>query len=103
MPFEINYKKPIPTEKETRANILIIAGSIGCQEQTKNIFKFYDKQLQNEKYDNVAKQKIAENCILELYKLDKRLVYTFLNDNGEIVVGNKILIKIKKDELNHLI
>ena len=94
MSFEINYKKPIPTEQETRANILIVAGSIGCQEQVKRIFNFFDSQLAKEKNDDVARQRIVESCMLELYKLDKRLVSFFVNENGEIVVGNKVLIKL---------
>lgn len=94
MSFQAKYKKPIPTEKETRANILITAMSIGCKEQVINLFKFYDNQLLKEKTDPTVRLKIAKACILDLYKLDQRLVYHFLNDNGEVVVGNEVLIKL---------
>ena len=102
MSFEMKYKKPIPTEQETRANILIVAGSVGCQEETKRIFKFFDSQMQKEKNDMHARQKIAESCILELHKLDKRLVYPFLNENGEIIVGNKVILKLNKNDLKNI-
>lgn len=95
MSFQVDYKKPIPTEKETRSNILITASAIGCQEQVRNIFRFYDAQLAKERNDLKAKNKIAESCILELYKLDQRLVSYLFNENGEIVVGNKVVIKLK--------
>ncbi len=94
MSHQINYKKPIPTEKETRANILITATTIGCQRQVQNIFKFYDGQLDKEKFDPIARQKIAEACIMELHTLDQRLVSWLVNENGEIVVGNKVVIKM---------
>jgi hypothetical protein len=94
MSISLNYKKPIPGEKETRANILTTAAIIGCQQQVKNIFNFYDGQLANEKNDPTARQKIAEECILTLFNLDQRLVSWLLNDRGEIVVGNKIVAKV---------
>ncbi len=94
MSFEIKTKKKIPSEAETRQNILTTAAIIGCKEQVKNIFKFYDDQLEKEKRDPVAVQRIAESCILDLYKLDNRLVSWLVNENGEIVVGNKVVIKM---------
>jgi len=94
MSFQIKTKKKIPSEAETRQNILTTAMIIGCKEQVKNIFRFYDGQFEKEKKDSVAVQKIAESFITDLYKLDQRLVGWLINENGEIVVGNKVIIKV---------
>ena len=95
MPFEIKKKEEkITSEKDTRVRILTIAQVIGCYEETKRIFEKYDQDFRRERKDAAGLQKMAIQIIIDLHKLDHRLVDWLLNDKGEIVVGDKIAIKV---------
>ena len=95
MSFELNnVKKPIPGEDETRVKIMTIATNIGCQREVQEIFNKY-KEYSPKTHPPYILAMVAKQTIKELFALDSRLVSWLVNENGEIVVGNEVVVKIQ--------
>jgi len=95
MSFQMDVKKPIPTEAETRTKIMTAAKVIGCFEEAKKIIDWHDAAFRTHQFDPRATEAIAINCIVSLAKLDERLVLWLVNENGEIMVANKPILKLE--------
>jgi len=92
--FEINnVKKKIPSENETKIKILAIATNLGCYREAKSVFDRYQEYTPQ---TNPPEELImvARTIINELYNIDPKLVLWLMNENGEIVVGNQVAMKI---------
>jgi len=93
MSFEIKTKKAIPSENETRVRILSIAMNLGCFQEVKKIFDKHNEYM-IKPHSQEELMLVAQDTIVELFKLDPKLVSWLLNENGEIVIGNKVGLKV---------
>jgi len=97
MSFTIKTKVKVPSEKDTRIKFLSLAQQIGCTGEVKKLFKKYDGFAQQYVNDSIAREKIAGNMIQELSNIDLQLVAWLFNDDNEILVNNKVVLKLIDD------
>jgi len=97
MSFTANVKKKLPTEDETRIKFLSIAYNINCYEPVKKLFKQFDGLSAKYRKDANARVQLVEDLILNLYKIDVRLVGWLLDDNGRICVNGHTVLQLNQD------
>jgi len=103
MSFELKTKKKIPSEHETKTNILSIAHNIGCYEEANRIYAYHERAFEKNgglMASSQTKQQIAESLIMSLAKLNENLVTWLLNEDGEIVVGGVPILKFELNDEN---
>jgi len=97
MSFTKKVKTKIPTEDKTKSTILTKALEIGCLDDVKNLMVNYDKQYFKYRHDPLSCATLAENLLQELANIDIRLVAWLFDDNNEIRVNNKVIMKLVDD------
>lgn len=95
MVFTVPKKVPIPSEKETTIKILGIAQAAGCYKEAKAVFDKSENEKRTLKFDDfIGREKIAMELIKSLYNVDFRLVAWLVNEDGKILVNNKVALDI---------
>ncbi len=97
MSFVLNKKVKIPSEQETQGKFIVIAQQIGCYNEVISLLKKYYNYERQYVNDPVAKCKIAENFIQDMSDIDLRLVAWLFDENNEIRVNNKVILKLVDD------
>ncbi len=97
MSFEINHKVKIPDEKETREKILSLAIINKCYPEVVALYDKYDRYFEKYKYDATARTQLTENFIQELSNIHWNLIMWLMDENNEIRVNNKVVLKLVDD------
>jgi len=97
MPLVKKIKTKIPTEDKTKSKILTIALEQGCLEDVKNLMINYDNMYFKYNGNPITAAKLAENLIQELASIDLKLIAWMFNENNEIFVNNKLVLKLVDD------
>jgi NAD-specific glutamate dehydrogenase len=97
MPFIAKRKVKIPTEDKTRTKILTIAIEEKCLEEVKNLMATYDKMYLKYRHDPLSCSRLAENFLQELSNINLKLVAWLFDDNNEVKVNNKVVLKLVDD------
>lgn len=97
MPVIKKAKIKIPTEDKTKGKILTTALEIGCLDDVKKLMISYDKMYLRYRYDPISCAKLAENLLQELASVDIRLIAFLFNEDNEILVNNKVVMKLVDD------
>jgi len=90
-------KFKIPRERETKSKFLTIALEIGCLDDVKNLMMRYDNLYLKYRYDPLSCEKLAENLLQELAGIDLKLVAWLFDSNSEILINNKVIMKLVDD------
>jgi hypothetical protein len=103
MSFSIKSDKLKPvSEEETRTKFLAVAYNIGCYKEVNNLLKKTASLSERYKYNPIARIQVVEDLILNLAKIDERLVGWLLDENMEIKVNGKVVLKLMDDGLPSL-
>lgn len=97
MAFIKKIKTKIPTEDKTKSTILTKALEIGCLDDVKSLMTNYDKMYFTYRNDPLSCARLAENLLHELSNIDIRLIAFLFDDNNEIRVNNKVVLKLVDD------
>jgi hypothetical protein len=97
MSFTTTTKKKIPTEDETRIKFLSIAYNIHCYDTVKALFKKFDGLSLKYKNNPQARVDLVEDLILNMSKIDPRLVGWLIDENGQILVNGRVVLELRDD------
>ena len=97
MSITTTAKKKLPTEDETRVRFLSIAYNINCYDAVKSLFKKFDGLCLKYKNNPQARIDLVEDLILNMSKIDPRLVGWLIDENGRILVNGRVVLELKED------
>jgi len=97
MSYIRNAKFKVPKEDKTRSKILTTALEINCLDEAKHLLSHYDSMYIKYKHDPISCERLAENLLQELANIDLQLVAWLFDENNEIRVNNKVIMKLVDD------
>jgi len=97
MPLIKKAKIKIPDESVTKGKILTKALELGCLDDVKNLMINYDNLYIKYRKDPLSCSRLAENLLQELAAVDLKLVAWLFDENNEIRVNNKVIMKLVDD------
>jgi len=97
MSFILKTKNvPIPSEEETKRKFLTIGHQIGCYNEVLLLLRKYDNYALEHK-DYSSREALAGNLLQDLSDLDLKLVAWLFDENNEVRVNNKVILKLVSD------
>jgi len=94
MSFILNHKVKIPTETDTKLRLFGIAKAIGCLHDVQALYIKFETESKGYKMNPAALEQLTNVFLHDLAKMDIRLVSWLMDENGEIRINNKVVMKL---------